>query len=246
MRTGGRDLPDPRHSGYDELWSTTWGDMQRYGPVHRHIQQDLLRVVKGLDVRSILDVGCGSGENLALLHEAGGYELAGADISPHALELARKRVPRAEFSVLDIEETRLDQQFDLVISVQAIEHVADDVAALRNIARMSRRYVFISTMSGRMRRSEVSIGHVRNYSRVELETKLQRAGLDLRWTKGWGFPFYSPIFRSLVELAPGGPPSGRVGRLGRSVAGALYQLYRLNVPGHGDVLSALATIERPH
>jgi SAM-dependent methyltransferase len=219
--------------------------MQRYGPVHRHIQQDILRVVKALDVRSILDVGCGSGENLALLHEVGRYELAGADISSHALELARKRLPRAEFSVLDIEATCLDRQFDLVISVQAIEHVADDIAALRNIARMSRRYVFISTMAGRMRRSEVSIGHLRNYSRVELETKLQRAGLYLRWTHRWGFPFYSPMFRSLVELAPGGPPSGRVGPLGRGIAGSLYQLYRLNVPGRGDVLSALATIDRP-
>jgi len=53
---------------------------------------------------------------------------------------------------------------------------------------------------------------------------------------------YSPLYRTLVEFLPSGPPRGRVGRFGRFVAAALYQVYRLNVPGRGDVLSALARV----
>src|SRR5207245_4509234 len=86
---------------YDELWRETWGDMQHVGPVHRHIQHDLVRVVTALDVRSILDVGCGSGESLARLAALGRYELAGTDVSEEALALARRRAPSVRFAVLD-------------------------------------------------------------------------------------------------------------------------------------------------
>jgi 2-polyprenyl-3-methyl-5-hydroxy-6-metoxy-1,4-benzoquinol methylase len=217
--------------------------MQRLGPVHRHIREDIVRRVGELDVHSILDVGCGSGENLAALAETGRYELSGVDISPEGIELARKRVPSAHLlSVLNVEEEPLPELFDLVMSIQVVEHIVDDVAALRNMAAMARRYVFISTLAGRMRASEVMTGHVRNYSAVELKRKLEVVGLRVVDVRGWGFPFYSPIYRSLIELLPGGPPAGPAGAASRFVARSLYQVYRLNLPRRGDVLSALAEV----
>jgi SAM-dependent methyltransferase len=214
--------------------------MQRLGPVHRHIQDDLVRVVSGLDVRSILDVGCGSGENLARLAGLDRYELCGTDVSDEALALAERTVPSARLLRLDVERHALRERFDLVMSIQVVEHLVDDVAALRHMASMSSDYVFTSTLGGRMRPSEPAIGHVRNYSSVELRRKHELAGLEVLWVRGWGFPFYSPLYRSAVEWLPGGPPSGHVGRLGRIGASFLYHLYRLNAPRRGDVLSALA------
>lgn len=225
---------------YDQLWRSAWGDMQHVGPVHRHIREDLLRTVAALDVRTILDVGCGGGDNLAALAAAGRYELAGVDISEEALAIARQRVPAARLARLDVQREALPEQFDLVISIQVVEHLPEDAAALRNMARMARGHVFVSTMQGRMRPSEAAIGHVRNYSAGELVDKVRAAGLAPVRVRGWGFPFYSPLYRSAVEWLPGGPPGGAVGRLGRLAAGALYHLYRLNVPGRGDVLSVLA------
>lgn len=227
-------------TSYDALWRSTWGDMQRVGPVHRHIQDDLVRVVSALDVRRILDVGCGSGENLARLAAPNRYELCGTDVSDEALALAGRNAPSARLLRLDIEREALPEQFDLVMSIQVVEHLLDDVAALRNMASMSSRYVFTSTVGGRMRPSERLIGHVRNYSAVELRRKHELAGLEVLWVHGWGFPFYSPLYRTAAEWLPGGPPAGQVGRLGRIGARALYHLYRLNVPRRGDVLSALA------
>lgn len=228
---------------YDVLWRGYWGDMQRLGPVHRHIREDIVRRVSELDVHTILDVGCGSGENLAALAGVGRYELSGVDISHEGIELARKRVPSAHLlSVLNVEEQPLPERFDLVMSIQVVEHIVDDVAALRNMAAMARRYVFISTLAGRMRASEVMTGHVRNYSAVELKRKLEVVGLRVVDVRGWGFPFYSPIYRSLIELLPGGPPAGPAGAASRLVARTLYQVYRLNLPRRGDVLSALAEV----
>ena len=229
---------------YDELWNTAWGDLQQFGPVHRHMQDDLVRVVSALDVTSILDVGCGGGDNLARLAALGRYELHGTDISEEALALARVRAPAARLTPLDVERETLRERFDLVLSVQVVEHLHDDVAALRNMAAMTREYVFTSTMAGRMRPSERAIGHVRNYSADELRRKHEQAGLEVVWIRGWGFPFFSPLYRSVAEWLPGGPPTGRIGRAGRLAASALYQLYRLNVPGRGDVISVLARLSR--
>jgi len=225
---------------YDHLWRIAWGDMQRFGPVQRHSLKNLFKTVSSLEVHSILDVGCGSGVTLAAFAACGRYQLAGADSSEVALNLARKTVPSARLFHLDVEREALPEQFDLVISVQVVEHLLNDMTALSNIVKMARSYVFISTMQGRMRASEIAIGHVRNYSEIELRRKLECVGLQVLQVRAWGFPFYSPIYRSVVELLPGGPPSGPMGRGAKIAAGVLYQLYRLNWPGHGDVLSVLA------
>lgn len=236
LRTG-RIMETPP---YDELWRGSWGDMQRFGPVHRHTLKNLVRTVSSLDVKSVLDVGCGSGENLAALAVLGRYELAGLDISREALNIAGQRVPSARLTQMDVQRHALPEQFDLVISIQVVEHLPDDVAAFQNIAAMAAKYVLVSTMRGRMRRSEIAIGHVRNYSTLELRHRLESAGMEVLSVTGWGFPFYSPIYRSLVEWLPGGPPAGSVTPFGRIVARAIYYLYQLNWPGKGDVITALA------
>src|SRR5690606_35004085 len=99
---------------YDSLWSGAWGDMQTHGPVHRHTQRELARVVRSLGVSSILDVGCGAGDNLATPASDGDYELTGVDVSSQAIELASRRVPSARFKALDVQVDRLPDQFDLV------------------------------------------------------------------------------------------------------------------------------------
>jgi SAM-dependent methyltransferase len=229
---------------YDRLWRETWGDLQRLGPVHRH-QRDALRAkVRQLDVRTVLDVGCGSGDNLSALATLPGLMLTGVDISPEALALARQRVPSAKLLELDVERQSLPQRFDLVISFQVIEHLKDDVAALTHMARMADRWVLVTSMCGRMRPSETFIGHVRNYTFDELRDKAKSAGLEVVDLFGWGFPFYSPIYRSMAEWLPGGPPSGAPTPAARLVGRLLYGLYKLNVPRRGDVVTLLARPRR--
>ena len=111
---------------YDDLWRTAWGDMQHYGPVHRHTLEDLVRTVCALDVKSVLYVGCGSGENLAALATCNRFELSGADVSDEALNLARQRVPSARFQKLDAQREALTEKFDLVMSIQVVEHLYDE------------------------------------------------------------------------------------------------------------------------
>jgi ubiquinone/menaquinone biosynthesis C-methylase UbiE len=70
---------------YDQLWSGAFGDIQRLGPVHRRQTEELLKLVTRLNVRTVLDVGCGSGDSLAALeHAMPQLELSGVDVSPEA------------------------------------------------------------------------------------------------------------------------------------------------------------------
>lgn len=226
---------------YDQLWSGAWGDIQRLGPVHRRQTEALLKLVAKLNVRTVLDVGCGSGDNLAALkHGMPQLELSGVDVSPEALALAAQRAPGTILRELDVQRDNLKQTFDLVMAIQVMEHLADDTTALRNMALMAKQWVLVTTMRGRMRPSEKAIGHLRNYSDHDLRDKAVSAGLEVVDLFGWGFPFYSPLYRTMIEWLPGGPPQGKIGTKQQVLANALYHLYFLNIPRRGDVVTMLA------
>ena len=225
---------------YDELWRETWGGMQDIGPVHRHVARILVETVRPLGVRSVIDVGCGNGANLAALQGALRIDdVTGIDISPEALAVAQKRV-RGTFRVVDLANpAAIDRAYDLVLSSQVIEHLEDDDAFLARLRAICGGYCFVGTMQGRMRKSEVHIGHLRNYTRRGLEEKMRQAGFGIERVIAWGFPFYSPIYRSLIEYIGGQTAQLGYGRKERVIASALYQLYRLNRSTHGDVLMIL-------
>jgi SAM-dependent methyltransferase len=92
-------------------------------------------------VGKVLDVGCGPG--LTIDHFVGrGFEFHGVDISPAMIQQCRAAfasVPAAHFSVGRIEAMDFpDATFDLVISLGVVEYIADDEAAIREMARVTR------------------------------------------------------------------------------------------------------------
>jgi SAM-dependent methyltransferase len=62
--------------------------------------------------RTLLDVGCGSGHHLRHLREW--YEVAGLDLSPELLAVARARLPGAELHRGDMADFELGRRFDVV------------------------------------------------------------------------------------------------------------------------------------
>jgi len=71
---------------------------------------------------SVLELGCGTGAVLAGL--GSGWELQGVDASAAMLEVARRRLPSAHFSLDDITTVDLQRTFDVVLCVcDTINHV---------------------------------------------------------------------------------------------------------------------------
>jgi SAM-dependent methyltransferase len=79
-------------------------------------------------VRSVLDVGCGSGTWLKVCKELGVAEVFGVDGS--ALEAREANLAATEFRRLDLNEPfNLGRRFDLVISVEVAEHLLPSTSA---------------------------------------------------------------------------------------------------------------------
>ena len=63
--------------------------------------------------RTLLDVACGTGAHLE--HLAGRYEIAGLDLDPEMLAVARERLPGAAFHDGDMADFDLGRRFDAVV-----------------------------------------------------------------------------------------------------------------------------------
>jgi SAM-dependent methyltransferase len=231
------------------MWRHVYRDVAKWGATHRHMKRIIRRMLAGIRYDSVLDVGCGPGDNLEILSRDRPLEsVVGADISAFALQQARA-AHHAQFFSLDIERDRLEGAWDLVTSFLLLEHLEDDVAALRNMRAMTRKYLLLSTIAGdyaRYRRWDARVGHVRNYAVGELERKLEHVGFHVESAVYWGFPFYAPLTRALQNWADptmGGRPL--IHPFGRVFSELAYLLYFLNSSRRGDVLVVLARAADP-
>jgi trans-aconitate methyltransferase len=229
---------------YDLIWSDKWGDMQRFGPVHRHHRRifgELLGALSLTEIDTVADIGCGEGSNLLYLRDLfPGSKLHGFDVSETALEKARSRID-ATYAILDVQRAHSADSFDLTICSDVLEHLNDDVVAIRNIQHMTNRFALFATVQGRMRRNEGSIGHVRNYGRGELQRKLASNGFQITRAVEWGYPFYSPLYRDLVSVSAAEKASyGRYGFGKRFLCNLLYAAFFLNRSDKGDIIFVLA------
>jgi SAM-dependent methyltransferase len=230
----------PAPVDYDRVWDEVYGDLQDLGPAHRHMHRLMRRLIEPLPYGSVLDVGVGFGHNLPLLTAGRRVErVAGIDVSDRAVEHVRAHFD-GEFHRLDVATGCLAEAYELVCCALVLEHIADDEAALRNMRRMVSGHLLLVTIAGDYERYEPwerQVGHVRNYARGELERKLERAGFDVVRSRYWGFPFYSPISRTLQNRMTA---SSEFSASARAVARALYAVYFLNSSRRGDLLLALA------
>ena len=97
-----------------------------------------------LDGARVLEIGCGRGGFAAWLAEQGAREVVGADFSETALRkaaaLAReRRLSNVRFIVADLcDLAGAGAAFDVVISCETIEHVADPARGVAELARVLR------------------------------------------------------------------------------------------------------------
>jgi len=129
----------------------------------------------------ILDCGCGTGNNLALLRRYGrayGIDLTWAGLQ-YAREKGESRVARATVAALPFPTAR----FDLVTSFDVL-YALEDAVETHAIAEMSRvlkpggtAIVNVAALDALRGNHSVLAGEVRRYSRTDLARRLEAAGL---------------------------------------------------------------------
>lgn len=105
---------------------------------HESIYRFFTRFVEGRDT---LDAGCGTGYGAFILSEAGATSVTGVDVDRSSVRYAarRYRAPNLRFARGDLEKLAFpDASFEVVVSSNALEHLAEPaafVSALRRIIR---------------------------------------------------------------------------------------------------------------
>ncbi len=92
--------------------------------------------------RRVLDASCGEGYGAWLLADAGAEEVVGVDISSNAIDVARANFRHYNLRYEIINGESLGDllplcHFDLVVSIETIEHVKDPEAFLHNLRRVA-------------------------------------------------------------------------------------------------------------
>jgi SAM-dependent methyltransferase len=108
-----------------------------YGPAPFDARDIVVEEIARLDHPRVLEVGCGWGELAARLEGEAHANVAGLDLSPRMVELARRR--GVDAVVGDVQELEHpDGSFDAVVAAWMLYHVPDLHRALAAIARVLR------------------------------------------------------------------------------------------------------------
>jgi SAM-dependent methyltransferase len=187
------------HDDWDDHWEH-YAAAAKYSPTQIYRRWLTLRLLerRGTPNR-LVDFGSGPGD---LLDDATqrwpGAELLGLELSATGIDLAKDKVPRADFVQANLESDHTpDERFvgwgTHAACSEVLEHVDDPVALLRN----ARSYLqpgarlVVTVPGGAMSAFDRHIGHRRHYTPELLEQTFLDAGLDSVMVGGAGFPFFN-------------------------------------------------------
>jgi len=108
---------------YAEYYDQIYLNMKDYQK-EATIIKDVIKQLEKKESKTLLDVGCGTGEHLK--HLSSDFGCTGVDINRIMLKAARHKVPDAKYKVGDMINFKLKERFDVIICLfSAIGHVQD-------------------------------------------------------------------------------------------------------------------------
>ena len=149
--------------------------------------------------RRILDAGCRGGEYcFYFARRYPSAQVLGIDVDKPWLRIAEyirrrlgERGARIMFQEADLTKYRPDTRFDLISCIDVLEHIADDEVVLRNLkAALDERGLLLLHVPQRVElndyvlpgfpMSKMSEGHVREYTEIDILSKVKRAGFEVQ------------------------------------------------------------------
>ena len=107
--------------------------------VSQYWSQELARFQELLPQGSVLEIGCGTGNEAILLHRLG-YDYVGLDLSLGMLSVAQERSPEANFVCQDLRSPGFARPFDGLVAFASLLHLEKDelVPALNTLRQQIR------------------------------------------------------------------------------------------------------------
>ena len=221
----------------------------------RRILKSLIdRVVQPPRNARVLEVGCGTGHNLAMLREFG--TLDASELDPSARALASKHLPGEVKEAKLPDLSMFDRNgYDLIALLDVLEHVPDDLASLRAIHhRLKPGGALLMTVPANpwmWSAHDAAHHHFRRYTRKQLNELFLRSGLEIQLLS-----YFNSLLFPLVAVARIG---GKITRKDSAddklpsapVNTALNKIFGMEAALLGRVpmpfgVSLVAVVRRPH
>ena len=156
----------------------------------------LARWLPPMNNLSILDIGCGTGINYWWLKNWG--RVVGVDPSPEALAFSRAQGAYDELFQIDGTALNRHNEFDLAVAFDVLEHIEDDLAALKSWHQAIKPGGFlmltVPAYQWLWSAHDKALHHCRRYSPMALRRKLRAAGFEIKFIS----PFFFFTFPMLV------------------------------------------------
>ena len=113
-------------------------DSGNKGKHARSLYESVLNKLDEISFNNLLDVGCGTGNLLSLINSRYDVQIAGVDLTPKMLNIARIKLgDEAELKVADSEELPFDDnKFDMTICTDSFHHYPHPERVLTEIGRV--------------------------------------------------------------------------------------------------------------
>ena len=149
----------------------------------------------GSDLR-VLDIGCGAGATMDHLKRFGRPH--GIDLSEIPLKFSRKRGHQRLLRASATELPFDSESFELVTTLDVVEHLDDDVKGLSEIYRVLKpgapAVIFVPAFQSLWGPNDVQSGHKRRYRLNELRSAVEKAGLRIERISYANFAMFIPIW----------------------------------------------------
>jgi len=141
------------------------------------------RLLRSLDLppdARLLEVGCGTGGNLALLQHFGRVDAVEFDQEARQIAERKGGIPIGYCELPSHVEAE-DAQYDLVALLDVLEHIGDDIDALRTVGRKmkpgGRLLLTVPAYPWLWSSHDEAHHHKRRYTRQSLSTAIEQSGL---------------------------------------------------------------------
>lgn len=210
-------------------------------PRYRRYQFDLIAPHCG---RSILEVGAGVGEFSAQFTDR--ERLVLTDVDPVAVEeMARRFADRPEVEACQLDLDRpleLDESSSVesVVAINVLEHIEDDEAALKALARLvapgGTIVLWVPAYQALYGDFDRKVGHVRRYTPATMRGAVEAAGLTVRLCRPINFVGGLAWWLAVRIGGTGSPKPGMVALYDRLVVPVTRLLDSLHPPFGQTVL----------
>lgn len=199
---------------YDEAFS---------GHHHNYLVPPLQKMLNGTSSTEsiplkLLDIGCGNG-SLSNFFANLGYDVTGIEDSKSGVSLAKQNFPNCKFihsSVYDLPYQDLENQFDIVLSTEVIEHLLyprELIKASKRCLKPNGKLILTTPYHGYLKNLVLALtgnmdkhftvlwdgGHIKFFSSKTLGSLITEEGFtDLKWEFAGRLPF---LWKSMLVMA---------------------------------------------